>query len=53
MCAWADVLNFKYRDLKMFLLKLGLELQNLIKKFQNTDCISTKWNAHPLDKRCA
>ena len=34
MCACADVLNFKYRDLKMFLLKLESELQNLIKKFQ-------------------
>ena len=52
MCACADALNFKYRDLKMFLLKLGSELQHLIKKFQpilkikkNTDCISTKWNA--------
>ena len=34
MCACADALNFKYRDLKMFLLKLGSELQHLIKKFQ-------------------
>ena len=34
MWACADVLNFQYRDLKMFLLKLGSELQNLIKKFQ-------------------
>ena len=53
MCACADVLDFKYSDLKMFLLILGSELQNLIKKFQpvlnykqNTDCISTRWNAH-------
>ena len=42
-----------YRDVKMFLLKLGSELQNLVKKFQfairykqNTVPISTKWNAH-------
>ena len=35
MCACADVLNFKYRDLEMFLLKLGSELQNLIKKIQS------------------
>ena len=35
MCACADVLNFKYRDVKIFLLKLGSELQNLIKKFQS------------------
>ena len=28
-------LNFKYRDVKMFLLKLGSELQNSIKKFQS------------------
>ena len=53
MCACADVLDFKYSDLKMFLLILGSELQNLIKKFQpvlkykqNTDCISTRSNAH-------
>ena len=35
MCAFADGLNFKYNDLKMFLLKLGSELQNFIKKFQS------------------
>ena len=35
MCTWVDVLNFKYRDLKMFLLELGSELQNLIKKFES------------------
>ena len=35
MCTCADVLNFKYRDLKMFLLKLGSELQNLMKKSQS------------------
>ena len=34
MCACADVLNFKYRNFKIFLLKLGSELQNFIKKFQ-------------------
>ena len=34
MCACANVLNFKYRPLKMFPLKLRSELQNLIKKFQ-------------------
>ena len=33
MCACADVSDFKFRDLKMFLFKLGTELQNLIKKF--------------------
>ena len=51
MCACADVLNFKYSDLKMFLLKLESELQNLIKKFpsllkikKNVDFISTKRN---------
>ena len=32
MCACADVLNFKYRDLKMFLLKLGSELQKFTLK---------------------
>ena len=35
MYACADVLNFKYRELKMFLLKLGSEIQNLVKKFQS------------------
>ena len=35
MCACADVLNFNYRDLKMFILKLGSEMQNLVKKFQS------------------
>ena len=34
MCACADNLNFEYSGLKIFLLKLGSELQNLIKKFQ-------------------
>ena len=34
MCACADVLDFKYKNLKIFLLQLGSELQNLIKKFQ-------------------
>ena len=34
MCACADVSNFKYRNLKMFLVKLESELQNLIKKLQ-------------------
>ena len=29
MCTCADVLNSKYRDLKIFLLKLGSERQNL------------------------
>ena len=55
MCACADVLNFKYRDLKMFLLKLGSEFQNVIKNSyqfrgykQNKHYISTKWNAHSL-----
>ena len=33
MCAFADVSDFKCRDLKMFLFKLGTELQKLIKKF--------------------
>ena len=31
MCAFADVSDFKCRDLKMFLFKLGTELQKLIK----------------------
>ena len=33
MVTWtsADVLNFKYKDLKIFMLKLGSELQKLIK----------------------
>ena len=35
MCTRVDVLNFKYRDLKMFLLELGSELQNLIEKFES------------------
>ena len=55
MCACADVLNFKYRNFKIFLLKLGSELQNFIKKFQpvlkykqNADRISTKWNEQRL-----
>ena len=50
MCACADGLDFKYSNLKMFLLKLGSELQYFIKKFQfvlkiwnNVHCISTKW----------
>ena len=33
MCACADGLNFKYSDLKMFLLKPGSEVQSFIKKF--------------------
>ena len=32
MCACADGLNFKYSNLKMFLLKLGSEQQNFIIK---------------------
>ena len=35
MCACADALNSKYSDLKMFILKLGSEMQNLIKKSQS------------------
>ena len=31
-CASADVSDFKYKDVKMFLLKLGPELKNLVKK---------------------
>ena len=46
--------RFKSRNVKMFLLKLGLELQNVVKKFQSAmkiytkytkGKISTKWNA--------
>ena len=48
MCACADVLNFKYRDLKMFLLKLGSELQNLIKKIPtNSEDINKIQTAFP------
>ena len=48
----ADASNFKYRSGKMFLLKLGSELQNLVQKFQSVrNCtlnfLETKWNAHP------
>ena len=32
MCAYADGSNFKFRDLKILLLKLGSELKNFIKK---------------------
>ena len=46
MCACAHVWNFKYWDLKMFLLKLGSELQNLIKNFQSALKISTKCRLH-------
>ena len=46
MWACADVLNFKDRDLKMFLLKLGSELQNLIKKIQSVLKIKTKCRLH-------
>ena len=35
MCACPDVSHFEYMDLKMFLLKLGSELQNLIKTFES------------------
>ena len=31
MCPCADVLNFKYSDLEMFMLKLASELRDLIK----------------------
>ena len=34
-CACADVSDFKYWDVKTFLLRLGSELQNLVKKFQS------------------
>ena len=46
MYACADVLNFKHRDFKMFLLKLGSELQNLIKKFQPVLKIYAKYRLH-------
>ena len=53
MCACADVLNFKYRDIKIFLLKLGSELQNLIKKIpthsEDTNKIQT---AFPRSGMC-
>ena len=33
-CACADILSFKYRNVEIFLLKLGSELQSLIRKFR-------------------
>ena len=42
-CACAGVSNFKYRDVKTFLLKLGSELQNRVKKFQSSMKIQTKY----------
>ena len=46
MCICADVFNFKHKNLKMFLLKLGSELQYLIKKFQPVLKIKTKYRPH-------
>ena len=43
MCACADILNFKYRGLKMFLLKLKSELQNLIKRFLRSGMQTPRW----------
>ena len=34
-CACAYVSDFNYKDVKMFLLKFGQELQNLVEKFQS------------------
>ena len=46
MCAYADGLNFKYSNLKMFLLKLGSALQNFIEKFQSVLKIKKKCRLH-------
>ena len=35
ICACAAVVNFKYKDLKIFLSKLESELENLIENFQS------------------
>ena len=55
-CASADVSDFKYKDVIMFLLKLGPELKNLVKKSnkqwkdeQNIDWNSTKENFHEVE----
>ena len=55
-CACADVSDFKYRDVKLFLLKLGAKLQNLVKKFLPAIKIQTKYrntkhrlNFHEVD----
>ena len=50
-CACADVLDFKYRDVKMFLLKLWSELQSLVKIFQSAMKIQTKYrpNFHEVE----
>ena len=41
-CTCADVSDFKYRDIKLFLLKREWELKYLVKKFQSTIKIQTK-----------
>ena len=33
-CAFADVLDFEHRDVRMFLLNIWLDYQNLVEKFQ-------------------
>ena len=52
ICACADISNYKHRDVKLLLLKLWLDFQNVIKKFhvalrckQYADWISNKGNA--------
>ena len=47
----ADVSNFKYRNVKMLLLRLASELSNLVKKFQSVLKVWTKWqlNFHELE----
>ena len=52
MCACADVSNFKYRDVKMFLLKLGSELPNLDIKFQPVLKIQTKYRLYFHEVEC-
>ena len=51
ICAWADVSNFKYRSVKILLLKLGSELPNLVKKFQSAlkICIKCRLNFHEVE----
>ena len=60
MGAFADVLNFKYRNLKCFYwnlnqsCKIQTKCSNPFWRYkQNTDRISTKWNAHPFFARIA
>ena len=49
--AWADVSDFKYRVIKMFLLKFLWEFQNWFKSYnalKKYKEISTKWNAQGI-----